>query len=263
MQDSTRQKAAGKSTSNQDADAGGTRYALKPDVRRAVLEEIANREALLAALDANPVRETSPLQTMLDAYIRGEAPPLEEQDVTQLAGTFQAAQWLGGILDDIPPREAVQQRWNYLDLVRPFDSLAGRKFRGREEELEQLREYVLGRPTTNDDLGAWRPPLVIYGPGGVGKSALSAKFVQDNAIKAEGERFPWAYLDFDRSILDPEEPLTIVIEAVRQLAVQYPEQAEYIRRFQDYLRGVLEGRCAAGAGEESPGHKASGHRQGA
>ncbi len=64
--------------------------------------------------------------------------------------------------------------------------------------------------------------------------------MQDNAVKPEDDRFPWAYLDFDRTILDPEEPLTLVIEAVRQLAVQYPERAEYIRQFQDYLRSVLE-----------------------
>jgi hypothetical protein len=240
VQDSIRMKASARGQADESASTpNAVRYVLKPDVRRAVLEEMATREAMLAALEANPARETTPVQAMLEAYIRGDAPSLSEQDATQLAGAFQVAQWLGGLLPGVPAREDVQRRWDYLDLVRPFDFLAGSKFRGREAELDRLRDYVLGRPAA--DAGRWQPPLVIYGPGGVGKSALSAKFVQDNAAKPEDERFPWAYMDFDRTILDPEEPLTIVIEAVRQLAVQHPEQAERLRKFQDYLRDMLEG----------------------
>ncbi len=145
VQDSTRMKPAAKSQTDDDV-ANETRYVLKPEIRRAVLEEMATREAMIAALEANPQRETSPAQIMLDAYIRGDAPPLGEQNVTQLTGAFQATQWLGGILPDIPAREAVQRRWDYLDLVRPFDYLAGSKFRGREQELNALQDYVLGMP---------------------------------------------------------------------------------------------------------------------
>jgi hypothetical protein len=241
VQDSIRMKAPARGQADESpSTANAVRYVLKPDVRRAVLEEMATREALLAALEANPERETTPIQAMLEAYIRGNAPPIETQDTTQLAGTYQVTQWLGGLLSGVPAGEVVRARWDYLDLVRPFDFLAGSKFRGREAELDRLRDYVLGRPAADAPAGPWQPPLVIYGPGGVGKSALSAKFVQDNAARSEEERFPWAYMDFDRTILDPEEPLTIVIEAVRQLAVQYPQRVEHLHSFQDYLRSLLE-----------------------
>jgi|GEM_PF-1100352 len=211
-------------------------YALAPDARRSVLASMGGTAAMRAALDANPQRASTDAQAMLEAYISGNAPPLEDQQPAQVNATFQVIQWLEDLVEGLPSQDAVRRRWDYLDLLRTFDFLAGTKFRGREDELAWLRGYVLGR--TEGD--ARRPPLVIYGPGGVGKSALSARFIQRNAILSADERFPWAYVNFDRPGIDPEEPLTIMAEVVRQLGLQYPERRDQIEGFRrQYLLPML------------------------
>lgn len=214
------------------------RYTLREEVRRDVLQELGTREAMLEATKANPERPTDATQAMLEAYIQGDAPPLDAQNAKQVAGTFLVVQWLDGLVDGLPTIEAVQQRWDVLDLLRTFDVLAGVKFRGREEELSLLHKYVL---EPNPD-GGRRPPLVFYGPGGVGKSALLARFIQDMVELPAAEAAPWSYIDFDHPGIDPEEPLTIVIEALRQLGIQYPEQRQYVERFRKGLQEDLRQR---------------------
>jgi hypothetical protein len=68
-----------------------------------------------------------------------------------------------------------------------------------------------------------KPPLLIYGPGGVGKSTLLAKFIIDHAVESKTRQTAFAYLDLDRPNLLGREPLTLLAEVARQLAVQYPE----------------------------------------
>src|SRR6185312_15760758 len=74
-----------------------------------------------------------------------------------------------------------------------------------------------------------RPPLFINGPGGCGKSTLIGKFILNHVTVEQGSRFPFAYLDFDRVGLLPEEPITLLFEIMRQLAIQFPAANE------DYL----------------------------
>ena len=71
---------------------------------------------------------------------------------------------------------------------------------------------------------------MIHGPGGRGKSALVSRFILEHATLPDTQKFPWAYLDFDRPSIQPEEPLTLLLEAVRQLGIQYPEARTYCDR---------------------------------
>ncbi|MCE7985235.1 MAG: ATP-binding protein [Caldilinea sp. CFX5] len=223
----------------QDSTAVGgvapVRYVLREEVRREVLRELGSRTAMLAALQANPARPTDATQTMLELYLQGKARPLEAQNAKEIAGTYQVVQWLDGLIDGLPPLSAVQQRWEMLDLLHTFDVLAGVKFRGREAELALLHSYLLA-PSAD---GSRRPPLVFYGPGGVGKSALLARFIQDLVERPSAQAAPWSYIDFDRPGIDPEEPLTIIIEVLRQLGIQYPAQRQYIERFRKGLQDDL------------------------
>ena len=230
---------------------GGTlRWTLLPEVRQDVLWQMGTREALLRALYANPSRPDDPTQEMLDAYIQGVAPPLDRQTANQVAGTFQVAQWLGGLLNEVPDQDAIRRRHERLSLLQPFEALAGEHFRGRQEELQKLRDYVgvlppgSVRERINRIAAAIfkleeKPPLVIHGPGGVGKSALVARFIFEHATLPDTERFPWAYIDFDRPGMLAEEPLTLLVEAVRQLGIQYPDAREHCdrirRNWQQYL----------------------------
>jgi hypothetical protein len=113
-----------------------------------------------------------------------------------------------------------------------------------------LLYYQVGRTVASLADAAWRfvsgragsRPLLIHGPGGVGKSTLLAKFLLDHLTETEPrDRFPYAYLDFDLSALSPREPLTLLAEAARQLAAQYPQQTGWSPARQEWLEAVSRG----------------------
>jgi hypothetical protein len=57
--------------------------------------------------------------------------------------------------------------------------------------------------------------------GGLGKSTLMAKFVLDHACSWDSP-FPFAYLDFDRPSLRPNDHHAILLEVARQVTLQTP-----------------------------------------
>lgn len=228
------------STTLKDA-ARQTRWTLERSVRQDVLRQLKTRENMLRALNANPNRAYDKTQEMFEAYLRGNAPALKLQDASQVAGTFEVSDWLNGILDGVPSLDQVRERFEFISLLQPFELIAGKHFRGRTKELQTLRDYVGILPPGT--LGGWltrsvqeifdwkkKPPLMIYGPGGRGKSALVARFILEHANLPDTEKFPWAYLDFDRAVLQPDEPLTLLMETIRQLGVQYPQARTHCDR---------------------------------
>ncbi|HYE39597.1 MAG TPA: AAA family ATPase [Ramlibacter sp.] len=62
--------------------------------------------------------------------------------------------------------------------------------------------------------------LFIGGIGGIGKSTLLAKFILQHVGRVPGLHF--VYLDFDRSSISPVQPLTMLLEMMRQLGWQFP-----------------------------------------
>jgi hypothetical protein len=214
---------------------GGARWVLAPQVRIAVLRQLRERRAAEQALDRAGEKPGDPLQEALESYLRGRARPVAEQSLEQLAATFQATGWLRlAGFEGIPEEPIVRQRVEWLNLLQPFEHLAGAHFRGRTTELETLREYadVLAPNTLLHAVRkAFRhvfdlhekPPLLIYGPGGVGKSTLLARFILEHAKARETRCFPFIYLDFDRPDIQAQETLTLLLEAVRQIGIEYPE----------------------------------------
>ena len=82
-------------------------------------------------------------------------------------------------------------------------------FVGRDREIAQLRAFVFGPPPV--------APLFVFGPGGVGKSTLVARFV---LVHVEADDLPIAYLDIDRPMIRPEHPQTLLLDAIGQLQPQ-------------------------------------------
>jgi hypothetical protein len=196
-------------------------WTLRTDVRREVLRGLGDRKRIEIALAANrdPDTSTDPVQEMFEAYVRGTAPRLEKQSILQVTGTLQVVDWLEGLglALDLPERDAVQRRAEWLALLQPFFGLAGVDFAGRTSELAKLREYVgvlppgsirerLSRIAASIFNLNEKPTLVIWGLGGLGKSTLVSRFIWEHATLSNAERFPWAYLDFDRQGLLAEEP---------------------------------------------------------
>ena len=258
---------------DQCAVAPGThpvRWRLEPPSRAAALRRLGDRDAMTAALAANPERPEDQLQVVLEGHIRGTAPPLNELDTQGLACTLEAAKWLHGVLDGVPDPEHVRRALDRAYLMEPFETLAGHGFSGRDKELARLRRYVGEREPAGALEGVgralrWgvgmvaRRPLLIRGPGGVGKSTLLAKFILEHATASPGERVLFAYVDFDRADVTPVHPASILFEAARQLAAQHGPQRD---RFLDFRqrwsrrlatsnrRDRIEALSSAGAGIE-------------
>lgn len=243
-------------------DARRPRWTLRAEARAEALRRLADEGRLHEALEANPSRPEDALQRMLEAYILESAPPLGEQTHEQLRATLQISEWLSGRVEGLPAPDEVNRRMEAEGLFATFRFLVGDHFRGREAELARLSDYV-GIQEASSAFESLRrgvrrirglrekPPLFIYGPGGTGKSTLLAKFILDHARLSETERFPFAYLDFDRPSLAAEEPLTLLLEAVRQLAIQFPESRVSLERTrQQWLSRVARQMDAAAKGRK-------------
>lgn len=215
-------------------DEGRSRWALLAPIRRQALRSLGTAQRMLAALAANPDRPRTIAQRILESYIRGDAPPPGEQDLSSLEGALQAVRWLGGTIAGLPDPGELSRHLDQRRLYAPFEHLAGKHFRGRAKELQQLRDYVGLFPPERliaRQLRAWtglkpRAPLVIYGPGGVGKSTLIGKLILDHGRLGEAQRIPFAHLDFDNPALIIDQPATLLIEALLQLGIQYAEHQE-------------------------------------
>jgi hypothetical protein len=206
---------------------------LTTEARKAGLSALGSPGAMLNALAANPSERTGPIQEQFERYLQGNSLPIEQQTLEQLTETLQALLWLDGLIDGLPAIDDVRTRIEYLRLLQPAEALAGDDvFRGRSSELKQLRDYVgvvepktlLAR--TARKVIEWtklpeQPALSIHGPGGVGKSALVARFVLEHTRLLVEERVPFAYLDLDRPALDISDPLALTAEMVRQINLQF------------------------------------------
>ena len=220
-------------------------YTLKLDVRLAALRRLGGSERMRQAIEANPGRPMTGVQVMLEAWLAGTAPALERQSNEELNQTLQVVTWLQGIVDGLPPEEEVRQWLDRRAVVRPFEHLVSHPLVGRAEQLETLRGHVAR---------AKKPWLLsLYGPGGIGKSALVGKLLLDNTRAPEGLRFPFAYLPFDNPLLNVTEPSTLLVEAADQLKRQYPDRARAHEEFRKAVeahraeRGRLSGRVSVPA----------------
>jgi hypothetical protein len=196
---------------------GRPRWMLNHGTRKQALARLQTRERLLDALALTKKRPGDRLQTLFEEYVHGSAELVAKQSLTDLRHTMQILDWLSetDLAVDLPSSVEVQTRIAWEELMQPFRYLVADGFCGRKTELEQMVDYLAG----NGD----RPPLLMYGPGGVGKSTLLAEFIlRQTDRRPADDRVPFVYIDFDQAYIDPLEPLTLLITAVRQLFVQDP-----------------------------------------
>lgn len=249
-QPSTKQQLLANSTVVWDQD-GHLRAMLRSERRRAALEQM-KLDGIREALDRNP-RPQSTVQQVFEAFVYGKAPVVERQSLAELAATLQTAEWLKDIAPGLPDTSEVQRRLERESLLRPFRELAGQAFAGRQDELGRLQKYVAFLPSTSllETLGRnarsffnWheKPPMVIHGPGGMGKSALVARFILNHLEPGNDilDELPFVYLDFDRASLVPERPLALLLEAGRQLSAQFPKTARAWHQIQPQWTGELQ-----------------------
>ncbi|MCK7625274.1 AAA family ATPase [Streptomyces sp. RS10V-4] len=235
---------------------GRAAWTLTPEARDAALRGLAGPDAARRALEAN--REQFPTEpggpeALCLGFLQGTLPPaaalLARWSADELADALQAVLWLSRVpgVRGLPEPAALQAALERARLLEPLRRLVAGPFLGREDELGRLRAYTglpgsgpaaepvaepVAEPAAEPaggGTGGPAPALVIHGPGGMGKSTLLAKFLVDSVDGAAGGAafggpggFPFAYIDFERPTLSLREPVTLIAEAARQLAVQYP-----------------------------------------
>lgn len=218
-------------------------FSLGEDVRKEVLKKLIAENRVAEALNANrdEIQNTdNPLQYMLTRCLQHENIELQNLTIEELNALYQVSEWLNSSVEiTLPSKQEIISRVELLEMLRPFRHLTGRyennvfveKFRGRQTELSKLRSYVgVAAPQgftesitrfVSSFLSSEKKPLLIFGIGGIGKSTLVSKFILEHSEAHKKDRFPFVYLDFDRPNLSALEPETLLIEASRQLAIQY------------------------------------------
>jgi hypothetical protein len=245
---------------------GVARWTLKPAVRRDALAAVQRGVGFQAALAANPDRPRTDVQRCFEHYLVGVAyPPLEERTASQLAHTIRVTEWLDGLAAGLPRRGDLEARLARARFLAPFAHLLAKGFAGRERELDTLRNYVgvqqaqtiVGQTMRYIDLWAStitgnprRGPLVVWGPGGVGKSTIIARFVSEHTAQHELTPFPFVYLDFDSGSLGVTSIAPLLIQMCLQLEAQYPARAAGFRALRERVaRLVAQPAPGAGSGE--------------
>lgn len=227
-------------------------WMMKDDARREMLGQLSAEDLTREAERAAPEDEIAGLMKEL---VSGQAPPLELQSVDQLLNTARVAEWLEGMKTAAPSVERVREQLGFAQLLKPFDELLKTGFAGRTNELRRLRDYVGVQPPESltgwsrrglssfaRRVRGWRSyqPFLIHGAGGMGKSTLVAQFMREHARLPRHLRFPFAYLDFDRSSLIPRQPLTLLNEIASQLSFQFPSAARRLSRSASNQRAMIE-----------------------
>jgi hypothetical protein len=236
----------------------GPAWSLRHDIREQTLRSLSGPGEALRMLEQNV--GTSPehsTERAALAYLRGRAPAVETADIDTLCHIREAVGWLSLVpgMTGLPAEDDLARLLERRRLLEPLESLLRHRFEGRTRELERLRAHVGVLPPTT-----WRGrvtgyrralsakagrvktplPLVVFGPGGIGKSTLVARFLLDHVSGRPEVDFPFTYVDFERATVSIHEPMTMVEEMARQLAVQYPRHAGIFTalsaRFRDAAR---------------------------
>jgi hypothetical protein len=224
-----------------------TRWSLKPSVRRDALASFPDAATLRAALQWNERPSSDAFQQALDTYILGTAAPPASQTIDQLTWSVQVVGWLStapfAAHLALPDLEEVRRRLDFARLLAPLQRMADARFRGRASEQQRLHDYLFADAAP--DIAP--KPLVIYGFGGSGKTALLSKvlvdYVEGRLEDRQGKLVahgPCVYLDFDRPSIVPEEPTTLLLEAVRQISAQsretHPRAQTLVTALEEMLR---------------------------
>ncbi len=196
-----------------------SRWSLNHGTRKAALKRLKSKDRIEAALFSQKDRPTDVQQTLFESFIGGIDLEIESRPLVELRQILEILDWISETeLANQVVKDDVKRLMAFQGLMEPFRYLVGDHFRGREKELAELKSYVW------DNAKVKKPPKLIFGPGGVGKSTLLSKFIlQHTEELPPGRRIPFVYIDFDRNVMTPEIPLTLLFEAAKQLEFQYPE----------------------------------------
>ena len=174
---------------------------------------------------------------------------IENQNAEELWATKIALKWIGEEELNNSRYKETNARLRSAELLEPLRSLIT-NFKGRKKELELLRIYVNALPgekSFGDMVNRFReffdlhekPPLLIHGIGGIGKSTLIAKFLLQHVDQTSNKELIYSFIDFDHSSVSIKEPLTLMIECISQLTTQFLGSIEQLDKIRDQWTRIL------------------------
>jgi hypothetical protein len=187
---------------------------------------LGGRTTINSVLATNSGLVSTPVQAMFEKWVTGDRFDLTSMEYDELIALGQIYEWGIASFGGLPEREKFDSALRRRSAVSVFEHLIDSDFTGRERELQVLRDYVgVVSPSIWQKLRSFiglesKPPLALWGPGGVGKTALVGKFLLEHVDAPNSGWFPFAYLPFDSESLDVKEPFTILIASADQLTAQ-------------------------------------------
>lgn len=204
---------------------------LKPEVRRRALGwlwQYGGRAAMRGVLESNDAYPTD-VQVMFAKWLREESPELSALSFDELRALGQLYDWGLSEFGGLPERSLFDKVVRRRSSVSLFEHLVDENFVGRETELQALRNFVgVVAPSIWERLRSFvglesQPPMVLWGPGGIGKTALIGKFLLEHVNAPQSGWFPFSYLTFDSETVDIREPFTLLVAITSQLEFQVPD----------------------------------------
>lgn len=244
---------------------------LHPEARAQILlasaAQVHRREYLEQAQsgDSQPEADEDPSRLagrMLRMLLRGENLYLNGMNSTELRALLTARNALSRLPEPMVSSEACRRKLELSELLDPLrisigwngaGSTATDRFVGRRDELRDLRafvdvlksesmvESVLRGISYASNFGRRANLYSLVAPGGLGKSALIAKFVLSHVFDPYTS-FPFAYLDFERASLQAADCLQLLLETVRQISCQYEDlEAEFQQLRAEIRKDIANG----------------------
>ena len=185
-------------------DSKAERWTLRGPDRQRLLTSAGSLEVLREARGTD--ESDYPGQRVIDRILQGPPYDLEEIEEVALPHWLQAVRWFAEIEPSLPTAREVNRTLERRRTRSRLRAIARPDFRGRAVELAALRAWY-----DRDAPG----PMVVSGIGGIGKSALVAKFAADLP-----EETLLLWLDFDRADLAPDDAVSVLKVLAESLAAQ-------------------------------------------
>lgn len=185
------------------ADPSAARWTLRAAERRSIITAVGSLEKLRLLRGPSPPRDTA--EKVIDDILDGPPYHFAGSDEESLAWWIQACRWFEGVAPQLPAPAQIARELERRRIRSRLARIVGPSFRGRTEELRALNQWF------DEPIG----PLVLTGVGGIGKSALVARFV--STLPPETLLL---WLDFDRADLAPDDAISVLAAIADQAAVQ-------------------------------------------
>ena len=185
------------------ADPSAKVWSLLPAERRNIITAAGSLEALRKHRPRTRTDEVA--DRVIDDILDG--PPYKVDDLSEesLAWWIQAARWFEGVAPDLPTPAQIAKKLERRRSRGRLDRIAGPGFRGRASELAAIQKWYRSK----------RGPLALTGVGGIGKSALVARFASQLPPETV-----LLWLDFDRADLAPDDAVSVLSAVAEEAAAQ-------------------------------------------